>query len=519
VVEEVIEEEPDTDPVSGGTLRYGLEADVDGINPTASALTASGLTMANAVFDTLAALDADGNAVPYLAESIEPVDGTLTQWRVKLREGIEFHDGTPLDAVAVKANFDAQLSNPLVGLAVRPFFAAENAATIVDELTIEYSLSDPTAVFATSFVGQLGMVASPTWLAAVADDPTLSQEPVGTGPFVFDSRSADSLTRVVRNDAWWGGEVYLDAIEFLPIPDPSARNDLFFNGDVEGLHTNDPSSVADLRDDGDVQNIVDETGEENLVMLNSSAPPFDDIRARKALALATPLTNERDLIGLGVSRGADQIFIPESPNYNPAVVQKGDDPDGAIALAAEYCADVPENCTDGKIDMLFQFVGGSVVESRRADILDEGWSVAFNVEYAEAAQDTAVQNVAFGRYQATMWRQFGGVEPLAFRQNLLCRTISEAISLNFPKYCSESRDALILEAQTLADPEDRVPLWKQITQDINDSYTYIFLRHTIWDTALSSDVRGMCDRTSPTGAELLCTENGRVWFDSVWITE
>ena len=56
----------------GGTLRYGLEADVDGLNPTSSALSAPGLMMANAVFDTLTACDADGKAVPYLAESVEP---------------------------------------------------------------------------------------------------------------------------------------------------------------------------------------------------------------------------------------------------------------------------------------------------------------------------------------------------------------------------------------------------------------------------------------------------------------
>ena len=86
VVEEVVEEE--LEPVAGGTLRMALEADAGGLNPTSSALTASGLNMANAAFDTLAAIGADGAAVPYLAESIEPVDGDLTLWRMRLRPGI-----------------------------------------------------------------------------------------------------------------------------------------------------------------------------------------------------------------------------------------------------------------------------------------------------------------------------------------------------------------------------------------------------------------------------------------------
>src|SRR5918994_2224881 len=68
VVEGELEEEVvevDETPVPGGTLRYGLEADVDGLNPTSSALSAPGLMMANAVFDTLTAYDVDGVAVPY----------------------------------------------------------------------------------------------------------------------------------------------------------------------------------------------------------------------------------------------------------------------------------------------------------------------------------------------------------------------------------------------------------------------------------------------------------------------
>ena len=93
------------EPVAGGTMRFGLIADVDGLNPTSSALTAtSGVIMANAVFDTLAAYGESGTAVPYLAESFTPSDDFLS-WDVRLRPGIQFHDGTPLDAVAVQLNF------------------------------------------------------------------------------------------------------------------------------------------------------------------------------------------------------------------------------------------------------------------------------------------------------------------------------------------------------------------------------------------------------------------------------
>ena len=200
-------------------MRYGLEADVNGLNPTASALSSPGLMMANAVFDTLTATTADNQVVPFLAQSVEPATDDFKSWTLTLRPDILFTDGTPLNADAIVTNFEAQRNHPLVGLAVKPFFPETNAAQKIDDMTVQFNLLDSNAYFPATLATQLGMVASPTWLAAALADPTLNQEPVGTGPFKFDSRSQDSVTRFVRNDDWWNGDVYLDAVEFYPVPD------------------------------------------------------------------------------------------------------------------------------------------------------------------------------------------------------------------------------------------------------------------------------------------------------------
>ena len=203
------QEESTLEPVFGGTLRWGLEAEVDGINPTASALSAPGLTMMNAVFDTLAAFDVDGNWVPHLAESFSASEDCKT-WTMTLRDGINFHDGTPLNAEALSVNLLTQFSDPLVGLALRPYYSsAEEALTIVDDLTVSFNLLDANCGFPSALTGQLGATASPTWLAAALEDPTLDQQPVGTGPFVFESRTEDSVTKFVRNENYWGGDLSL----------------------------------------------------------------------------------------------------------------------------------------------------------------------------------------------------------------------------------------------------------------------------------------------------------------------
>ena len=245
-------------------------------------------------------------------------------------------------------------THPLVGLAVRPFFPETDAITKIDDLTVEFHLLDANAYFPAT-VGRPARHAGLAEVARRRRSPTRpsTKQPVGTGPFKFDSRSQDSVTRFVRNDEWWGGEVYLDAVEFYPVPDTATRVDLMLGGELEALQTTDPDSIMALRDEG-VPNVYDDSAAEQFAMINTAAAPFDDIRARQALAYATPRQTYLDLIALGVIRGADQRFIPEDPYHNPDVKQVGDDPDARpMALAAEYCAErgAETNPTTGEPDL------------------------------------------------------------------------------------------------------------------------------------------------------------------------
>ena len=504
------------EPVAGGTMRFGLIADVDGLNPTSSALTAtSGVIMANAVFDTLAAYGESGTAVPYLAESFTPSDDFLS-WDVRLRPGIQFHDGTPLDAVAVQLNFESQRANGLVGLAVRPFFPEADATEILDELTIRFNLLEPNRYWTHTMATQLGMMASPAWLEAALADPTLNQRPVGTGPFVFDTRSEDSITRFVRNDNWWNGAAYLDAIEFLPVTDSATRADFLLSGEVEGLQTVEPASILQLREDPNVNVLLDDAGAETFMQLNTSVAPFDDIRARQALAWATPRNDYLALIGLGTARAANGRFAPESPYADPSVVQVTDDPARATELAAEYCADFPENCSDGMINMEYQWPGPDVVFTRIADLMIEAWSVAFNVTRDELLQDEHVQQTALGQYNTTLWQAFSDVDPVTETVWLSCRTVG-VISLNFPRYCDPALDAALLAAATAQEPSQRADLYQETERILNESFARVYLSHALNADAFSKKVHGVCNRTSPEGVNLLCSTSTITWHDSIWI--
>lgn len=514
---ELVEVDESEDPVFGGTLRYALEADVDGLNPVSSALSAPGLLMGVAVFDTLAVFDDADQWQPYLAESFTP-NNDFTMWTMKLRAGVSFHDGTPLNAAAIAVNFGTVLKDPLVGLAVRPFYNLDNPIEIVDDLTVRFNLSGANANWPTSQTGQLGMVASPAWLEAALEDPTLNQAPVGTGPFVFDSRSEDSVTRMVRNETWWNGDVYLDAVEFVTVTDPDTRNDLLFQGEIQALQTTNAASVDDLRNEEGLQNLIDDSGDESFIMVNSAGAPFDDIRARKALTFATPRQNYIDLIGLGIQQPADQMFTPASPYYNADVQQEADQPELVADLVASYCGEFPDNCTDGKIDMEFQWSGPSVVQTRIAELLDEGWSVGFNVKFQELPQDAHIQEVAFGVFDVVSWRQFGAANPADDRVWIECDTIG-GLSLNWPRFCDEGRDAILNELALATTVEARQPLLAELSEKIQQDYLYVFMLHTLWDHSFAENVRGMCGHKTPSGDDMRCVLNGRTWLSNVWLAE
>jgi len=509
------------EPQYGGTLRVASSAEGDGLNPAANSFSVPVYLTAYPLFDPLAYFDTEGNWVPVLAESFTKV-GDGTAWQMKLREGIRFHDGTELDADDMVATFNAQLSDPKLSVAYRPGFDPDEPIRKVDDYTVEFKGVRPAARLPIFFTTQLGMVLPSEYLERARADPTLNQFPVGTGPFKIESRVPDEKTVLVRNPDYWAADtvdIYLDRIEIEPITDSTTAVKRLISGELDLMVTSETEATLTLREAADqgVRTFENERAEETLALINTSSVAFADVRARQALTFATDRDAYVELVRQGVSPPADTMFHPDLVWHNPDVEQETNMPERAGPLVDAYCADLPANCTDGKIDMRVQMPGPSREADRTIDLLVDTWGEFFNVKATTKFYDRVVADVVIGNYDVALIQQFGEVDPDIEAIWMECGSIG-FISLNFARYCDPERDELLYEQRRIDDLGRRVEIWRQIQEINRDAYTFIFLSHSNWVIGARDNVNNICGQIGPSGDELFCINQGRVWLNQLWLS-
>ena len=164
------------------TLRWVEGSDADTLDPQVQRSRPSQI-ITDAVFDTLVKWKDTqfSGIVPSLAESWTLSPDSL-KWTFRLRKGVNFHDGTPFNAEAVRFNIE-KVQDPKTGSPNRSLFAGIDKVVPVDEHTVVFETSKPMATLLEALAGSQGSIASPTAVRKFGKDA--SRNPVGTGPFIF----------------------------------------------------------------------------------------------------------------------------------------------------------------------------------------------------------------------------------------------------------------------------------------------------------------------------------------------
>src|SRR2546430_4765395 len=205
-----------------GTLVVGLVAEPVNLDP-AQVTDLNSNRVGRRIVETLATFpDESTQIVPGLAESWTVSKDGL-RYTFKLRKGISFHDGTPLNAEAVKFSIERQINaeHPFNKLGKYPFanyfFGNVRAVEVVDPSTVEFVLKEPRASFLTILTSAAASIVSPTAVKKFGADYAL--QPVGTGPFKFGSWDRGQRVVLEKNPSYWRYPVKVDRVVYRPIVD------------------------------------------------------------------------------------------------------------------------------------------------------------------------------------------------------------------------------------------------------------------------------------------------------------
>jgi peptide/nickel transport system substrate-binding protein len=315
---------PTGPPRRGGSIRVAStnSSSADTLDPAKGAISTD-YARHNMLYSGLAELDTHLAPQLALAESIETSDRIT--WRIRLRSGVEFHDGSSLTAQDVVYSL-LRHKDPAVASKAKPVADQIASATAVGRRELEVRLEGPNA--------DLPAVLATSHFLIVKDGTTDFRTANGCGPYRLKAFAPGVRTVVTRNPNYWkDGRPYLDEIELIGIPDEVSRVNALLSGDVQLVNAVDPRSTRRVRASGKHQILETRSGlYTDLVMREDRLPTGhpDFVLAMKHLL-------NRELIRKALFRGYaeignDQPIPPGHRYYQPALPQRTYDPDKARFL-------------------------------------------------------------------------------------------------------------------------------------------------------------------------------------------
>jgi peptide/nickel transport system substrate-binding protein len=479
-------------PKEGGEITYGLEAETaGGWCPTSEQLAASGIMVEAAIYDTLVAPNDKNVMVPNLAKSVDH-NADYTVWTVKLRDGIKFHDGTPLTADAVKQNVEAWR----VGQLYSSIYKDVTDVSVTGPLTLTITVGRPWLAFDSYLYldGRAGIVAP----AQLADPATCNSNLIGTGPFSLDHWTVNQELVVNKNPNYWqkdskGKQLpYLDKITFKPIAEASQRVASLQGGQLDVMHTSDGQQVDALDQLAGQFNLMKEVPgrrETRYYLMNVAKAPLDDIDARMAIAMAIDREQINQIRNNGVydiSNGPFDFKVPgyvKDPGFPKFNLKK------ATALAKKY-----KDAHNGEFSVVLEHTNDPA-NTAEADLIKQQLAKAgIDATTKQDDQTNFITAAVSGNFSIMLWRQHPGDDPEG--QNVWWNTGS---LVNFGKIADPELQALMDQGRGETDPAKRKAIYQQVDKLFGAKVYNIWAYYASWTVAAKKSVQGLAGPALPDG--------------------
>ncbi len=250
-----------------------------------------------------------------------------------LRKGVKFHDGTPFNAAAVKANYD-RVRNPDNKLLRYTLYKVISQIDVLDESTVRFTLSEPFGAMLATFAHPAGAISSPTALQKYGKD--YGTNPVGTGPYQFAEWVPNDHITLVKNPDYWdtATAAKVDKLIIKAVPEDGTRLAMLQKGEAQFINPVPYAMAEVVQQDQKLRLVESESIYTFWVAINIQKPPFTDVRVRQALNYAVDKEAIIKALLRGHGRLADSPLAPRVWGYTP-VKSYPYDPAKAKALLAE----------------------------------------------------------------------------------------------------------------------------------------------------------------------------------------
>ena len=338
-----------TEDQVGGTITMGEYVMLPTFMPGQGQYGIRGGAESAAIYDRLMIWNPEAEEFePKLAESLESNDDN-TVWTLTLRDGVNFSNGDPVTAEDVAFTIGLH-QDPATRSVVMTDAMQVDEATVVDERTVEFTLTEPWAGFPALLSGAAGEVI-PRAAFEASTPEEWARNPIGAGAFVMDSYTPDQEVVLQPNPEYYGGPV-CPTLEFIRIPGSQGTYEAFQTGELQVGMLRGAKFVTDAKDAG-TQGFEEIISSGSVINMNSGNAGYDgvltDERARRAVAhaLDRDLWNQRLYGGMGQPTSA---LVAESSRLYDGQEGPKYDADEAKRLVDEVKAENPD--WDGSLELL-----------------------------------------------------------------------------------------------------------------------------------------------------------------------
>jgi len=474
-----------------GTLVVGLVAEPVNLDPP-QVTDLNSTRVGRRIVETLVTFpDESTQVVPGLAESWTISKDGL-QYTFKLRRGIAFHDGTPLNAEAVKFSIERQINpnHPAYKLGKYPFanyfFGNVKAVEVLSDERVAFLLNEPRASFLAVLTSGAASIVSPT--AVMKWGPDYPSHPVGTGPFRFASWDRGQRVVLEKNPGYWKYPVKVERVIYRPIVEDQARLTELLTGGLDLIVGVPADNVAPLEKNPKITLLKQVGAHVWYLGMNNQKKPFDDKRVRQALNYAV----NKDAIVNDVLKGTGSPskgpVLPGTWGADGALKAYPYDPDRAKKLLAE--AGYPNGFTT----TLWVPESGSGMQAPVA------MSTVMQSNLKAVGVNVSLQTMEWGAYLAKLrskeqelfalsWMA-GTEDPDMVMYPLLHSSQWTPVGPNRALYKNARFDALLTQARVTTDQAKRAQLYKEAQRILIDDAPWVFVDHEIQIAALTKRVQG-----------------------------